>query len=130
MISNTKKFLTGMVIALVFASCTPRLAGSWAVQRYENSRPGQKGVSLNNIGTIRFYKNGKGEKNVNYTVLGINHKDQNPFRWTSTDGKYVTIDGRNSEFSKTWIIISNKKKYQKWKSTDGDKGIQVLELKK
>ncbi len=89
MISNTKKFLTGMVIALVFASCTPRLAGSWAVQRYENSRPGQKGVSLNNIGTIRFYKNGKGEKNVNYTVLGINHKDQNPFRWTSTDANDI-----------------------------------------
>lgn len=115
---------------MLFTSCAPRMAGTWNVQRFETSKAGEQGVSLNNIGTVHFNKNGTGEKNVNYTVLGVTHSDQNPFSWKWTDGKFVTIEGENSDFAKTWIIMTNKKKFQKWKSTDGSNQIQTLELKK
>ena len=46
----------------LLASCSPRMVGTWTVQRFETTKPGQQGVSLNNIGTINFNKNGTGEK--------------------------------------------------------------------
>ncbi|MBS1680160.1 MAG: hypothetical protein JST48_00465 [Bacteroidetes bacterium] len=114
----------------LLTSCSHRMVGTWNVQRFENTTPGQSGVALTNIGTIEFFNNGSGKKNVTYTVLGATHDDQAPFKWTWKDDKYVTIEGKDSDFSKTWIIMTNKKKYQKWKSTDGTSNIQILELKK
>lgn len=87
-------------------------------------------MALSNIGTIQFIKNGTGNKNINYTALGVTHNDQQPFKWTWSDDKYVTIEGDTSAFAKTWIIMSNKRKFQKWKSTDGTNNIQIIELKK
>ncbi len=114
----------------LFASCSHKLVGTWTVQRFETTQPGQQGVSLKNIRTVHFNKNGTGEKNINYSALGITHSDQNPFKWIWNDGKYMTIEGEGSELSKTWIIMFNKKKFQKWKSTDGTNNIQIIELKK
>ena len=61
------------------ASCSPRLVGTWTVQRFETTQPGKQGSILKNIGTINFNKNGIGEKNVNYTILGVvcNHSSKN-----------------------------------------------------
>ncbi|MBS1949283.1 MAG: hypothetical protein JST47_16105 [Bacteroidetes bacterium] len=130
MITNAVKISVPLLAIALLASCSPRMAGTWRVERFETTQPGQTGVALRNIGTIQFYKNGSGIKNISYAALGVTHNDQNAFKWTWSDGKYVTIEGNNSDFSKTWIIMTNKKKYQKWKSTDGTNNIQILELKK
>lgn len=129
------KSLSIKTVAFVFAataltSCSSRLVGTWDVQRYETVTPGSQGVSLRNIGTIHFKGNGTGTKNLDYTVLGITRDDKAAFKWSWSEGKYVSITGDDSVFSKTWIIIENKKKYQKWKSTDGTNHIQILELRK
>ncbi len=117
-------------LSALFTGCSPQLAGTWNVQRYETVTPGQQAVSLNNIGTLRFRNNGNGEKNLNYTVLGISQNDQTPFKWTTKDKNYVSIVSDGSDFSKTWIVTESKRKYQKWKSTDGSNNIQIIELKK
>ena len=128
--SNRAGLLIIALNATLLASCAPRLVGTWNVTRFETATAGQQGVSLNNIGTVQFKKNGTGEKNINFSALGASHIDQTSFKWTWHDGKYVTIESENSEFGKTWIIITNKKKFQKWSTTDGTNKVQVIELKK
>lgn len=128
MTTKTFKISVAVFAIALLASCSPRMAGTWTVQRFETTKPGQQGVTLNNIGTINFNKNGTGEKNISYSALGVNFNDQQPFKWTWSDDKYVTIEGDTSAFAKTWIIITNKKKFQKWKSTDGTNNIQIIEL--
>ncbi|MBS1559074.1 MAG: hypothetical protein JST69_10155 [Bacteroidetes bacterium] len=113
-----------------FSSCAHRMVGTWTVQRFETMSPGQQGVSFSNIGTMQFTGNGKGVKNLNYSVLGVSHNDQIPFTWEWSNAKYVTIKSEGSDLSKTWIIMTDKKKFQKWKSTDGSNNVHILELKK
>ncbi len=122
--------LSAIMVVSFMASCSPKMVGTWTVQRFETTQPGKPGVALSNIGTIQFNKNGTGEKNIHYTALGTTFEDQKPFKWSSSDGKYMTIDGEGSEFSKTWIIMTDKKKFQKWKTTDGTNNIQIIELVK
>ncbi|MDX9782852.1 MAG: hypothetical protein RBT35_07740 [Bacteroidales bacterium] len=124
-----KLFIAAFALTAL-ASCSHRLAGTWQVKRFEVSKPGEPGTSLNNIGTISFSNNGSGEKNISYVVLGVQREDKTPFKWEWADGKYVTIESEGSDFSKTWIIIENKKKSQKWKSTDGSNLVQTLEIEK
>lgn len=127
---NQLKFITLLIVITTLTSCSHRLVGTWTVLRYETTTPGQQGVALSNIGTIQFKNNGSGEKNLSYSVFGILKSDQIPFKWNWNDGKYVSIESSGSDFSKTWIIMTNKRKYQKWKSTDGTNTIQIIELKK
>lgn len=113
----------------IFPSCSPKLAGTWKVSKYEVTQSGQKTVSVNDIGTMTFRKNGEGQKQIQYTVSGKERTDNSDFGWHTT-GPYLGIESPNSDFSKTWTIITNKRNEQKWKSTDGKIGVQVLELKK
>ena len=123
--------ITVIVFAtILFTSCAPRIVGTWNVQKFETVKAGEQGTSLGNIGTVQFNKNGTGIKNIHYTVLGVTNSDENPFTWKWTENKFVTIEGKGSEFTKTWIIMTNKKKFQKWKSTDGANQIQTIELKR
>ncbi|MDO5608325.1 MAG: hypothetical protein Q4G08_07725 [Capnocytophaga sp.] len=122
--------LTLMITTFLLTSCSHRMVGTWTVQRYETTAPGEQAVSLSNIGTMTFKRNGSGEKNLNYSVLSIQRDDQQPFRWSWDNDQYITIEGKGSELAKTWIIMENKRKSQKWKSTDGGNRIQTLELKK
>lgn len=125
-------YLTALAIILgiSFTSCSKRLVGTWNVQRFETATPGQQAVTLQNIGTVHFKGNGTGEKNLSFTVLGKTQEDKTPFKWSWQEGKYVSINSEGSEFAKTWIIMENKRNFQKWKSTDGANHIQVIELKK
>ena len=86
-------------------------------------------IQGSNIGTITFNKNGTGTKNLDYSLLGVSKKDATPFTWSTTED-FITIEGDESEFSKTWIFIENKNDYQKWQSTDGANTVQTLELVK
>ncbi len=123
--------LTIFSVSLVFilTSCAHRLVGTWTVQKYENVSPGEKGISVQNVGSISFDKDGTGQKEMNYTVLGIEKDDSTPFEWSATEN-YITIDSEDSDISKTWIFLENKNKIQKWKSTDGKNQVQTLELVK
>lgn len=127
---KTKSLHIGFIsFILLAASCSPRLVGTWSVQKYETVRPGNKGVSLQNVGTISFDKDGTGQKMMNYSVLGIEKDESTPFKWSATE-TYITIEGTDDELSKTWIYLENKNKSQKWKSTDGKNQVQTLELVK
>ena len=127
---KTKSLQILFILFLLFAvSCAPRLVGTWSVQKYETVRPGNKGISLQNVGTISFDKDGTGQKMMNYSVLGIEKDESTPFKWSATE-TYITIEGTDDEISKTWIYLENKNKSQKWKSTDGKNQVQTLELEK
>ncbi len=127
---NTARVMTVTLSFAILVSCSPRLAGTWTVQRFETNSSGQQGVALKNIGTVQFNKNGTGEKNISYPALGVTHRDQTPFSWKTSGDKYVTIESQHSDFARTWIVVSNKKKFQRWETTDGTTKVQVIELKK
>lgn len=121
------KFALLLVIGVTFNSCSDRIVGTWTIQKYETTTPEKQDVSLKNIGTMTFYKNGKGEKNISYTIFESMKEDKSSFKWKRTE-KFITIDGRESDFSKTWIIMTDDGKFQKWQSTDGNNQVQILEL--
>ncbi|TLP75418.1 hypothetical protein [Maribacter sp. ACAM166] len=123
------KLLLLSISFFALSSCSPRLVGTWTVQKYQRATPGELGMSVSNVGRITFEKNGTGTKNLDYSLLGVSNKDATPFNWIATE-EFITIEGDNSELSKTWIFIENKNDYQKWQSTDGANNIQSLELSK
>ncbi len=128
-----KRLFTRMMVSGVFVvgftACSNKIVGTWTIQKYENAAPDEQGYSLSNIGTITFNKNGNGEKNIRYSVLGTTHTDMYPFQWKSAE-ESITISGDSTELSKTWIIVSNKRNFQQWKSTNGNNKVQVMELRK
>ncbi len=122
-------FATIFLAGILLTSCSNRLVGTWTIQKYESVKSGQTSVSLTNIGTMKFLRNGEGEKNINYTIFGEVKEDNSLFKWKLSD-KFINIDSQGSEFSKTWIIIKNNKKFQQWQTTDGSDQVVTLELKK
>ncbi len=123
------KFLFLFLIGIALTSCSSRLIGTWTIQKYETTKPEQQAITLINIGTITFNKDGSGEKNVSYIVFGENYFDDLEFNWT-TENQYVTIEGQGSKFSKTWIMVESTRRTQKWHSTNGGALVEVLELTK
>lgn len=121
--------LAVLFLGVFFSSCSHRLVGAWAVQNYETVEPGKDGVSAKNVGTMTFQRNGKGTKELTFSMLGIRKEDKTPFTW-SVDNNFLTISGVGSDFAKTWIIVENKSKYQKLISTDGANQVQIIELAK
>lgn len=126
---NFKPFFVIGIAMACFTSCAPKIVGTWNVVKYESTKPGEKTVVQNNIGTMTFKKNGEGEKNLNYVTMGKSKTDDHRFGWHST-GPYVGIESPSSDFSRTWVIITNTRKQQKWKTNDGPNGTQVIELSK
>lgn len=120
------------VIAIIsmLSACSPRIVGTWNVVKYEMNTPEGKGIILTNIGTFEFNKDNSGRKDMSYNMLNLHQVDQFPFSYNWEDDKYITITGGTSDFAKTWIIVENKAKKQKWKSTDGANSVQILELEK
>lgn len=111
------------------ASCSDKIIGAWNIASYEEGTPDSKGVVLTNIGTITFDKNGSGTKDISYSIMGIPMEDKFPFEW-KLENNVVTIEGEESELSKTWIIVESKRKSQSWKSTDGGNELHKLQLRK
>jgi len=124
-------YIASVWIALAFSSCGHKLVGTWQVEKYEVLTAEQSQVSLSNIGTMTFRGNGKGKKDLKFSVMGVEQTDDAEFQWSATE-KLVTIksDNQNSDFSKAWILVSNKRRYQKWEATDGAGKAQFIELRK
>lgn len=118
-----------LFIVIFFSSCSHRLVGTWNVVNYETVEPGKEGVSAKNIGTITFQRNGNGTKELTFGMSVNRIEDLTPFSWT-VNNDFLTISGQESEIAKTWIIVENKSKYQKLKSTDGSTQVQIIELAK
>jgi hypothetical protein len=116
-----------IAVVLLFTSCSHRLVGTWNISKYETVTPDKQGVAFSNIGTMTFYKNGTGTKQLSYSILGLFRNDDQPFTWKAAEN-LVTISGNGTDLAKTWIQVENKKKFQQWKSTDGSNEVQVLEL--
>jgi len=119
------------IAAISLSSCSPKITGTWNIASYESKSPNGQEIKVANIGTIDFKKNKSGVKKINYSLFENKVEDNTGFKWSkSEDGESVTITGDGSQLNKTWLIIKNERKYQKWKSTDGTNTVQMLELKK
>ncbi len=120
--------------ALLFTSCSPKLVGTWNVDRYEVDNQKGQNITTQNAGEIIINKNGTGEKNIQYNMFQNEFSDMQEFRWNMQGEDLITITSKNSykksDFDKTWIMVTNSKKKQVWKSTDGKNSVQVLELSK
>lgn len=95
-------------VLTVFSSCSPRIVGVWTVESFETVSQGKEAISARNIGTITFGKDGTGVKDLSFTILGVVREDKMPFNWTLNDN-LLTINGQESDFVKTWIVIENQK---------------------
>ena len=122
-------FIVFLFILAVFSSCSPRIIGVWNVENFETVSQGNESISAKNIGTITFQKDGTGAKDLSIMILGVRKEDKTPFNWTLSNS-LLTINGQESDFVKTWIVVEDHKKYQKIKSTDGADQVQIVELRK
>lgn len=123
------------ISTFILTSCGgPKLAGTWNVDRYEVDNQKGQNVTTRNAGEIVLKKNGTGEKNISYNMFQNEFSDMQEFRWTKQGDDLITITSTNSyersDFDKTWIMVTNKKDKQVWKSTDGKNSVQILELSK
>lgn len=119
--------------ALMLASCSAqkklhnRLVGRWNVSNYQDLNQGSR-TNLDNAGSVEFTDNNRGVKDISFKAMQ-NYRDNSPFSWDNT-ASTVTIHGDQSEFAKAWIVTTNKKKKQVWKSTNGRGGVQEVTLTK
>jgi hypothetical protein len=122
------------ITTLLFTSCSPKIVGTWNVDRYEVDNQKGQNITTQNAGEIVINKNGTGEKNINYSMFQNEFSDLQKFRWNMQGEDLITITSTNSieksDFDKTWIMVTNSKKKQVWKSTDGRNSVQILELSK
>lgn len=123
------KVFTLVAFSILITSCSDQLVGTWTVEKYETKTMGNQGVTLSNIGTMTFKKDGEGIKDINYSIFEIKKEDKLPFTWQK-NGSSISIRSDGSAFAKTWIIVEDDKSYQKWEATDGAEEVQTLELTK
>lgn len=111
-----------------------RLRGTWKVANYGVERPDTRAMAAaapQDYGSITFNKNGTGSMD-NASIfdnLTSRSSGQLTFKWSNTEN-IVVIQGDGSGFSKSWIVITNKKDQQLWKSTDGTNKVTTLELRR
>lgn len=120
---------SSLCFIMILASCSPKMVGTWDITKYENKTVGGQDIKVTHIGTMSFKKDHTGVKQLNYSILSNQISDSSDFKW-SKEEETITITGEGSQLNKTWIIIEDGKKNQKWKSTDGSNTVQVIELKK
>jgi len=123
---NKILLLTGAIA--LFSSCSPRLAGTWNIENYEVNEAGKSSVSVANIGSITFDKDNSGVKNIRYAIFQNDYSDTMSFKWRKVNDNTINIEGEASDFTKSWLIVENKRKEQVWKSTDGSDKVQTLRL--
>ncbi|MEI6822886.1 MAG: hypothetical protein WCL51_13205 [Bacteroidota bacterium] len=122
-------FITLFITLAMLTSCSNKIIGTWIIQRYDIAKPEQKSVSFYNIGIMRFEEDGTGSNNTIYDIAGVKIIDRLPFKWKSTKNN-ITIISKGSEFSRTWILLENKRRSQKWESTNDSNQVQTLILTK
>lgn len=130
-------FLAAMLIQSGCASATKqlskRLRGTWQIANYGVERPTARTLTAapaSNFGSITFDKNGTGTvDNASIFDNITSRAGQFKFTWNNTEN-IVVIKGEGASFSKSWIVVTNKKDHQVWKSTDGANEVNTLELRR
>ncbi len=129
-----KKSLFIAVLVLFVTSCSPKIVGTWNVDRYEVDNYKGQNFTTTNAGEIVMKKNGKGEKNLYYNMFNKEATDLQSFRWNLQDQilRIYDVDSekeKKTDFANSWIVVTNKKNKQVWRSTDGST-VQTIELSK
>lgn len=106
-----------------------RLRGQWQIARYDVNDARIAAQAFTNLGTITFHKNHTGEVDMKNIFTQNRKAGASRIEWSNTENS-VTIRGEEPELAKAWIVVTNKKKTQLWKSTDGFNRIQEIELKR
>ncbi|QED37243.1 hypothetical protein FK178_05745 [Antarcticibacterium arcticum] len=129
-----KKLIFIALVAISFTSCSPKLVGTWNIDKYEVDNQKGQNFTTRNAGELILKKNGTGEKKVEYNMFQNEFSDMQSFRWSMQGENIININStdsrQKSDFDKTWIMVTNTKKKQVWKSTDGKNTVQVLEMTK
>ncbi len=129
-----KKLIFIAVVTLFFTSCSPKVVGTWNIDKYEVDNQKGQNFTTRNAGELVLKKNGTGEKNVEYNMFQNEFSDMQAFRWSMQGENIININStdsrQKSDFDKTWIMVTNTKKKQVWKSTDGRNTVQILEMSK
>ena len=122
----TLALLSGCSAQKKFAN---RLRGQWQIARYNVNDTRSTVQAFTDLGTITFHKNHTGEVDIKNIFTRNRKAGSNRIEWSNTENS-VTIRGEDPELAKAWIVVTNKKKSQLWKSTDGFNRIQEIELKR
>ena len=114
---------------MVSCSVEKKIMGTWQIESYSEESGNGSNANAKNIGNINLAKDGTGSNDLSYRILGSERIDKTNFTY-KINNENITIKTEDdaSEFAKSWIIIENKRKSQKWKSTDGKGNIQTLIL--
>ncbi len=130
---NLLKLNTVFLVILVFVmsacSLQNRITGTWQITNYSEQNVNGSNANSVDIGTIQFKRNGTGINDLEYKIMGSTKADKSNFKYEIGD-KFITIDSDDENtLAKSWIVIENKAKMQRWKSTLNGT-VQTLELKK
>lgn len=111
-----------------------RLRGTWRIADYNVELPethSKVAATPQDFGSITFNKNGTGSIDNASIFDNITSRSsgQFNFKWSNTEN-IVVIRGDGSGYSKSWIVLTNKKDQQLWKSTDGMNKVSTLELRR
>jgi hypothetical protein len=112
-----------------------RLRGTWTVSSYGVESPTARSTGAPSVfGTITFNKDWSGSVENpsifdNLTSRATSTGGKYLFRWSNTEN-IVVIRSEGSNVSKSWIVVTNKKDHQVWKSTDGANEVNTIELKR
>ena len=123
------KFATTSLLALLLASCTPHIVGTWNIASYEIIEEGKDGVSANNVGQMVFKKDKSGTSQITFNLLGATGDGVQKITW-NLNKNLLTIKPEGATQSKTWIISEKSCKSQTLNATNGASQVQVLVLKK
>lgn len=128
-----------LVVVLLLNGCasstkqfSKRLRGTWQITHYGIERPTARTVTgpATGYGSITFNKNGTGSaENASIFDNITSRSAKFNFTWNNTEN-IVVLKGEGASFSKSWIVVTNKKDHQVWKSTDGTNQVNTLELKR
>lgn len=139
-----RHFLFAFVALALFSGCasatkeySKRLRGTWQIVNYDVQRPVAYSTNSRgnqSFGSITFNKDGSGYTDNasifdNMTSAYRQQQNQYYFSWTNTEN-VVVFKAQNSNVSKSWIVVTNKKGEQIWKTTDGANEVKTLELKR
>lgn len=125
-------YLLALVLLLGLGACnaqkqiSKKLEGQWIIASYEEVNDGKTTMTMSNVGTMVFKKDYTGLREMSFSIMNKDQSVSEEFTWKNTT-ESISINSKDEEFPKTWLLKVNKKNYQEWVSTDS-KG-RVLKIK-
>jgi len=113
---------------------TKRLRGTWQIVSYNVERPevSRSAAPPPEYGSITFNKDNTGvmdNASIFDNLSSARQTGNYRFRWSNTEN-IVVIKADGSGESKSWIVVTNEKNRQVWKTTDGSNKVSTLEFRR